>query len=66
MPDKAPSGNGQAGLLDYRGGLLNHVSLIYRPGERHLAAKLFNAIGCEVHERGELYLYISIVPVTRI
>jgi hypothetical protein len=25
----------QAQLPDYRGGLLNHVSLIYRPGERH-------------------------------
>jgi hypothetical protein len=62
MPDKALNGNDQAQLLDYRGGLLNHVSLIYRPGERHLAAKLFNAVGCEVHDRGELYLYISIVP----
>jgi hypothetical protein len=31
---------------------LNHVELVYRPGERALAARLFELLGCRVMDRG--------------
>jgi hypothetical protein len=54
--------NGQGQLIDYRGRLLNHMNLVHRPGERQLVSKLFIALGCEVRDTGEPYLFISIAP----
>ena len=54
--------NGQGQLIDYRGRLLNHMNLAHRPGERQLVSKLFIALGCEVRDTGEPYVFISITP----
>jgi hypothetical protein len=48
------------GLLNYKGRLLNHVEMVYRPGERHLVTKLFTALGCQVTDSGAPHLYISV------
>jgi hypothetical protein len=40
------------GLTNYKGRLLNHVELVYWPGERHLVGKLFTALGCTVIDGG--------------
>ena len=48
------------GLLNYKGRLLNHVEMIYRPGERHLVTKLFTALGCTVIDTGATHLYIAV------
>lgn len=37
-----------ANLIDYRGRLLNHVEMLYQPGERALAIKAYEALGCRV------------------
>lgn len=34
------------------GHLLNHVEILYRPGERHLAIAFFEALGCTVVDSG--------------
>lgn len=35
-------------LVDYRGRMLNHVEMLYQPGERRLAIKALEALGCKV------------------
>jgi hypothetical protein len=37
-------------IADYQGGLLNHLNLSYRPGDRELALELIKAIGLTVVE----------------
>jgi hypothetical protein len=54
--------NGEGQLIDYRGRLLNHMNLVHRPGERQLVSKLFSALGCDVLDTGQPYLFISIAP----
>jgi hypothetical protein len=48
------------GLMNYKGRLLNHVELVYWPGERHLVGKLFTALGCTVIDSGATHLYIAV------
>jgi hypothetical protein len=48
------------GLSNYKGRLLNHVEMVYRPGERHLVNKLFTALGCQVIDSGATHLYIAV------
>lgn len=55
--------NQQAGeVLNYKGRLLNHLEMVYRPGERHLVTKLFTALGCTVIDTGGTHLGISVNP----
>lgn len=55
--------NQQAGeFLNYKGRLLNHLEMVYRPGERHLVTKLFTALGCTVIDTGGTHLGISVNP----
>jgi hypothetical protein len=35
---------------------LNHVELVYAPGERQLAARTFELLGCRVEDKGGLQL----------
>ncbi len=37
---------------DYTGRLLNHVEMLHQPGERELAKRLYEALGCTVTDRG--------------
>ncbi len=39
---------------------LNHAELVYRPGERELAADLFRLLGCTVVDTGGVYLSAAI------
>lgn len=48
------------GLLNYKGRLLNHVEMVYWPGERHLVTKLFTALGCKVTDTGATHLFIAV------
>jgi hypothetical protein len=48
------------GFLKYKGRLLNHLEMVYRPGERHLVTKLFTALGCTVTDTGSTYLVIAV------
>ena len=48
-------------LIDGQGRLLNHVELLYRPGERQLTGQVFEILGCGVVESGGPYLVIPIV-----
>jgi hypothetical protein len=41
---------------------LNHVELVYRPGERRLAARAFELLGCTVADRGGTFLTAFIDP----
>lgn len=41
---------------------LNHVELVYAPGERHLARRLFELLGCRVHDSGGPFLTARIQP----
>jgi hypothetical protein len=49
-------------LVDATGRLLNHVELVYRPGERKLVTKVFETLGCVVVETGGPFLVIQIQP----
>lgn len=42
--------------------LFNHAELIYAPGERALAQRFFEALGCEVMETGGPYLVVKLDP----
>jgi hypothetical protein len=42
---------------------LNHVELVYRPGERQLAARVFELLGCTVVDRGGDFLTALVEPV---
>ncbi|HKD68890.1 MAG TPA: hypothetical protein VKB84_18745 [Candidatus Binataceae bacterium] len=48
------------GFLSYKGRLLNHLEMVYRPGERHLVTKLFTALGCTVTDSGHTHLGIAV------
>jgi hypothetical protein len=39
-------------IAAYTGNLLNHVETLYRPGERELAIRLVEALGCAVSDTG--------------
>ncbi|TZG24701.1 hypothetical protein [Sphingomonas montanisoli] len=39
-------------IADYRGNLLNHIEALYRPGERHLAVAMAEALGCAISDTG--------------
>jgi len=41
---------------------LNHVELIYRPGERELAFRLFELLGCKPVDRGGVFLSSLVDP----
>lgn len=47
-------------ILDAQGRLLNHVELVYAPGERALAAQLFETLGCRVVDNGGAWLAAKI------
>jgi hypothetical protein len=48
------------GFLSYKGRLLNHLEMVYRPGERHLVVKLFRSLGCAVTDTGHTHLGIAV------
>ena len=39
-------------ISQYAGNLLNHVETLYRPGERDIAIKLAEALGCTITDTG--------------
>ncbi|MEX0950186.1 MAG: hypothetical protein WEE69_08275 [Acidimicrobiia bacterium] len=41
---------------------LNHVELVYRPGERALATRVFELLGCTVADRGGTFLTAFVEP----
>lgn len=41
---------------------LNHVELLYRPGERELALRLFEVLGCEPVDRGSHWFTALVDP----
>src|ERR1700712_2660376 len=41
---------------------LTHVELLYRPGERALAAKFFRLLGCEPADRGGVWFTSFVDP----
>ncbi|MBI3744481.1 MAG: hypothetical protein HY261_09390 [Chloroflexi bacterium] len=59
---KAPIAMKGAQLVDFKGRMLNHIEMIYRPGERSLVGKVFQALGCGVIETGGTYLLLPIGP----
>ncbi len=48
--------------LDTATRALNHVELVYAPGERPLARTLFELLGCAVHDTGGPFLSAKIAP----
>jgi hypothetical protein len=61
MKNSNVNAKSETDLSSYKGRMLNHIEMVYRPGERHLAAKLFRTIGCDVREQGD-FLRILIAP----
>ena len=49
-------------LISGSGGLLNHVEMVYRPSERALVRRLFEALGCKVIETDGRFLVIHADP----
>ena len=45
---------------EMEGRFLNHVELVYQPGERGLAGKLFELLGYEVRDRGGTWLSFAV------
>jgi hypothetical protein len=41
---------------------LNHVELVYRPGERELAVRLFELLGCRAVDRGGTFFSALVEP----
>jgi hypothetical protein len=39
-------------MAEYRGGLLNHLEALYRPGDRELAIEFVEALGCTTTDTG--------------
>jgi len=39
-------------IAEYRGGLLNHLEALYRPGDRDLAIEFVEALGCTTTDTG--------------
>jgi hypothetical protein len=52
-------------LVGADGRLLNHAELVYAPGERQLAARVFEALGCRAVDPGGPYLVILVDPRSR-
>jgi hypothetical protein len=44
--------------------LLNHVELVYRPGEREVARALFETLGCAIRDSGGPFLSAMVDPAT--
>ena len=42
--------------------LLNHVELVYRPGERELAKRFFELLGCRVMDTGGTFVSAMVDP----
>ncbi|MBM4406795.1 MAG: hypothetical protein FJ039_11595 [Chloroflexi bacterium] len=51
-----------AQVREYRGRLLNHVEMLHQPGERQLARKLYEALGCTVTDRGSRTFSAHVAP----
>lgn len=57
-----------AKIADYPGVMLNHLEVLYKPGERELAVALMTALGFEVADydkvssSGQSYLFIHLEP----
>lgn len=53
-------------MTQYRGGLLNHLEALYRPGDRELAIEFVEALGCTTMDTGFATetgaTYISVYP----
>jgi hypothetical protein len=53
-------------MTKYRGGLLNHLEALYRPGDRELAIEFVEALGCTATDTGFATetgaTYISVYP----
>ena len=53
-------------MTQYRGGLLNHLEALYRPGDRELAIEFVEALGCTTTDTGFATetgaTYISVCP----
>lgn len=48
-------------LVNRQGQLLNHVEVVYRPGERELTGKIFEVLGCGVLDRpGKAHLVVHV------
>jgi hypothetical protein len=47
------------------GRALNHVELVYRPGERELAGRVFSLLGCRVVDRGGTFFTAQVDPEGR-
>lgn len=45
--------------------VLNHVELVYRPGERGLVGRLFELLGCGVVDTGGPFLIVHVDPERR-
>jgi hypothetical protein len=45
--------------------LFNHAELVYAPGERALAQRFFEALGCGVMETGGPYLVVQLDPKSK-
>jgi len=48
--------------LTSTGRAINHVELVYRPGERALAARVFELLGCRPNDRGGTFLTSFVEP----
>jgi hypothetical protein len=51
-----------ATLIDYRGRLLNHVEMLHQPGERALAIKAYEALGCRVSQPEKPTMVAHVAP----
>lgn len=43
---------------------LNHVEMVYAPGDRDLAAEVLSLLGCEVRDDGSRFLCVAVQPGT--
>jgi hypothetical protein len=44
--------------------MLNHLEMVYRPGERELAKAVFELLGCECRDSGGPFLSVRVDPPT--
>ena len=51
-----------ATLIDYRGRLLNHLEMLHQPGERALAIKAYEALGCRVSQPEKPTMVAHVAP----
>ena len=52
-------------IYDTSGRALNHIEMVYRPGERKLAAKIFEILGFDVVDDGGTYLVMNVEAAHR-